>query len=368
LKKQYPFFSCLNYHIAVCGCCGTRLIRYKNVRINKWKEPKYHVWYNYICPAHTADPGTWETAQRCRTVKRRTDTTGEANPLTGLLYCSDCGSRLFNHRRGASQKISKATGNIINESPRSDYYCPTYSGTKSRGGEAECSIHFIGSTTANALILEAIKRTSGFAKNNEADFMKILREESAIKQAEAAKSHRRQITKNEKRIAELDTLFRKTYEDFAAGRLTEKRFEQLSSGYEPEQAELEKLTSELRKKLDAFDTDSIRADKFMELTRRYTDFAELTPAMLHEFVEKVVVYEADKSSGVREQRVDIYLNYIGQFNIPTWFELEDDNPAIILTADEQKRAKWREYARVAREKKRAAKMQEQQQPEQEKSA
>jgi len=306
------------------------------------------------------DPGTWETAQRCRTVKRRTDTTGEANPLTGLLYCSDCGSRLFNHRRGPSQKISKATGNIINESPRSDYYCPTYSSTKSRGGEAECSIHFIGSTTANELILEAIKRTSGFAKNNEADFMKMLREESAIKQAEAAKSHRRQIAKNEKRIAELDSLFRKTYEDFAAGRLTEKRFEQLSGGYESEQAELEKLTAELRIELEAFDTDSVRGDKFMELVKRYTDFSELTPAMLHEFIEKVIVHEADKSSGVREQRVDIYLNYIGQFDVPAWFELGGDTPTAILTSDEQKRAKWREYARKSRERKLAAKMQEQQ--------
>ena len=248
---------------------------------------------------------------------------------------------------------------IINESGRSDYCCPVYSGTKSRGGEAECTMHFISTKTANALILEAIKRTSGFARENEADFMKMLREESAIKQAESAKSHRRQIAKNEKRIAELDSLFRKTYEDFAAGRLTEKRFEQLSGGYESEQAELEKLTAELRTELDAFDTDSVRGDKFMELTRRYTDFTELTPAMLHEFIEKVVVYEADKSSGVREQRIDIYLNYIGQFDVPEWFDMEDDVPPVILTAKEKQRAQWREYARVAREKKRTAKMLEQ---------
>jgi len=306
------------------------------------------------------DPGTWETAQRCRMVKRRTDTIGEANPLTGLLYCSDCGSRLFNHRKRPSQKISKATGNVIHESGRSDYVCPVYSGTKSRGGESECTIHFISTQTANALILEAIKRTSSFAKDNEADFMKMLREESAIKQAESAKSHRRQISKNEKRIAELDLLFRKTYEDFAAGRLIEKRFEQLSSGYESEQSELEKLTAELRTELDAFDTDSVRGDKFMELVKRYTDFSELTPAMLHEFIEKVIVHEADKSSGVREQRVDIYLNYIGQFNAPEWFELEDDAPQVILTAKEKQRAQWSEYARVAREKKRLAKLQEQQ--------
>jgi hypothetical protein len=303
------------------------------------------------------DPGIWETAQRCRTVKRRTDTTGEANPLTGLLYCADCGSRLFNHRRGPTEKINKQSGNINHERARSDYYCPVYGATKSTGSEAECTIHFISTATASKLILEAIKRTSGFARNHEADFMKMLREESALKQAESAKAYRRQIAKNEKRIAELDTLFRKTYEDFAAGRLNEKRFELLSGGYEYEQAELEKLTEALKAELAQFDTDSIRADKFMELTRRYTDFSELTPAMLNEFVEKVIVYEADKSSGVRVQQVDIFLNYIGQFDVPDWFEIEGDVPEVQLTAEEQKRAKWREYARKGREKKRAAALQ-----------
>ena len=331
---------------------------YKEKRQTKNPKEDWMIIENTHAPI--VDSGTWETAQRCRRVKRRTDTTGESNPLTGILYCSDCGSRLFNHRRGASQKISQATGNIINESPRSDYYCPSYSRTKSRGGKVNCTCHFIGSTTANALILEAIKRTSGFAKANEAEFMKMLREQSAIKQAETAKSYKRQIVKNEKRIAELDLLFRKTYEDFAAGRLIEKRFEQLSGSYESEQAELEKLTAELQTELDTFNADSVRGDKFMELTRRYNDFTELTPAMLHEFIEKVVVHEADKSSGVREQRVDIYLNYIGQFDLPAWFALEDDAPVAVLTADEQQRAKWRESARKSREKKIAAKLQEQQ--------
>ena len=336
---------------------------YKNKKQTKNPKDDWIIIENTHAPI--VDPATWETAQRCRTVKRRPDSLGEASPLTGILYCADCGHRLYMHRRSAMQKISKVTGNVINESGRNDFYCSTYSrrGGGSTGKDNDCSVHYISTKTANALILEAIKRTSHFAKDNEADFMKMLREESAIKQAESAKSHKRQITKNEKRIVELDSLFRKTYEDFAAGRLNDKRFKQLSGGYESEQAELEKATAELRIELDAFDTDSVRGDKFMELTRRYTDFTELTPAMLHEFIEKVVVHEADKSNGVREQQVDIYLNYIGQFGVPDWFELEDDTPAIILTAEEEKRAKWREYARVAREKKRIAKMQEQKQTE-----
>ena len=130
-------------------------------------------------------------------------------------------------------------------------------------------------------------------------------------------------------------------------------------GYESEQVELEKLTAELRTELETFETDSVRADKFMELVKRYTDFSELTPAMLNEFVSKVIIHEADKSSGVRKQQVDIYLNYIGQFNVPEWFALEDDTPQVILTAKEKQRSQWREYARKGREKKRAAKMQEQ---------
>jgi hypothetical protein len=213
-------------------------------------------------------------------VRRRTDTTGEANPLTGLLYCSDCGRRLFNHRRGPSQKISKATGHIIHETGRSDYTCPTYEG---RSGD--CTVHFISTKTANSLILEAIERTTRFARNNEAEFVRLIREASALRRSEAAKSHRRQIAKNEKRIAELDTLFRKTYEDFAAGRLIEKRFEMLSGEYEAEQVGLERQTAELKTELEQFDSDSLRADKFMELAKRYTDFSELTPSMLNEFVE-----------------------------------------------------------------------------------
>lgn len=251
---------------------------YKDKRQTKNPKENWVIFEN----THEAiiDPETWKTAQRCRTVKRRTDYKGESNPLTGLLYCADCGRRLYTHNRAPSTKVSKLTGNIINESARNDYYCPTYGTSRGPNRNDDCTVHYISTKTANTLILEAIRRTTGYARKHENEFITMLREASVLKQADTAKAHKRQIAKNEKRIAELDLLFRKTYEDFAAGRLTEKRFEQLSQGYETEQAKLETQTAGIKAELSQFDSDSVRADKFMELVKRYTDFSEMTPTVL----------------------------------------------------------------------------------------
>jgi hypothetical protein len=206
-------------------------------------------------------------------------------------------------------------------------------------------LHFITSDTANALILEAIKRTAAFACENESEFINRVHEASSLRQSESVKSGKAQILKNEKRIAELDALFRKTYEDFVAGRLNEKRFEQLSQVYEAEQVELEAQAAKLREEVAQFEANAFRADAFLELAKRYTDFSKLTPAMLHEFVEKVVVHEGDKSSGRRVQQVDIYLNYIGQFAVSDFAEQPQQ--------EDPEKQKNREYQREYKRRKRA---------------
>lgn len=167
------------------------------------------------------------------------------------------------------------------------------------------------------LALDAIKSVSSFVKANEAEFIRQVRESSAVQQDEAAKTHKRRITKEQKRIAELNTLIRRIYEDNVSGKLTDKRFELLSQEYEQEQTELEQSISRLQSELDSFHSDSARADKFIEIVKKHTDFSELTPQMIAEYIEKIVVHEADKSSGERQQAVDIYLNFIGKFQVPT---------------------------------------------------
>jgi hypothetical protein len=246
---------------------------------------------------------------------------------------------MYNHRCNPHDTTNSKTGKVTRKKGRDIYCCSLY-----QIHRGDCTMHYINTGQVGELILETIRGATAYARSNEAEFIQIIREASAVRRGEAAKSHKKQIAKNERRVAELDTLFRKTYEDFAAGRLNEKRFGQLSSGYESEQETLERQTAELKAELEQFDRDSFRADKFLELARRYADITELTSPLLREFVEKVVIHEADKSSGRREQKVEIYLNHIGQFAVPGKARADRDD------ADEEKRAKWRERKRDQRAK------------------
>ena len=144
-------------------------------------------------------------------------------------------------------------------------------------------------------------------------------------------------------MAELNTLIRKIYEDKVGGSLSEKRFEILSAEYENEQAALEQSIENLQAELNGFNADSVRADRFIEIVKRHTDFSELTAPMINEFIEKIIVHEADRSNGEREQQVDVYLNFIGQFEVPA-LELAPEE----IAEEEQsreKRARHREAQR-----------------------
>jgi small-conductance mechanosensitive channel len=166
------------------------------------------------------------------------------------------------------------------------------------------------------LALEAIKSVSQYAKTNEAEFVKRARAESLIQYEQTAKSHKKRIAKMQKRVVELNMLIKRIYEDFVAERLNEKRFEVMLAEYEQEQAALEPTIVELQAELDSFNADNERVDQFMALAKRYTDFTELTPMMIGEFIEKIMVHEADKTSGERTQDLEIYLNFIGKFDVP----------------------------------------------------
>lgn len=247
------------------------------------------------------DPETWHTAQRIRKTVRRPDNSGIPNRLTGLLYCAECGGKMYNERT-----------ETVKGKRKNNYLCSSY-----RKQTAACTMHFIRSAVVEELILQALREVSGFARDNEDEFVRLVMEKSSIQQEKTAKSYRKQIVKNEKRATELDVLFRKIYEDNANGRLSDKRFEKLAADYEAEQEQLERQIRQMQAELDSYQENTTRADKFLELVRKYKSFDELTTPMLNEFVEKIVVHERVKGYRYKtSQKVDIYFNFIGLVELP----------------------------------------------------
>ena len=289
-------------------------------------ENKYH-WLIFE-DTHEAivDRETWELAQKLRKTPRRHDTLGEANPLTGLVFCADCGAKMYNHRsRGTESKPY----------PYDAFECSTYK-LAGQKRSAACCGHHISTKALRTLILDTIRTVSTFAISNQEVFMEKVRSASQLRQAEAAKDAKRKLSKDKKRITELDTIIKKLYEPFAVGRITDERFDSLLADYEAEQKTLQASVTEAEERLSAFAEDSARVEQFLELARKYTDFSELTTPMINEFIEKIIVHAPERIEGDRVQEVEIHLRFIGQFELP----------APELTEEEIKRQEFLKKERI----------------------
>ncbi len=292
----------------------------------------------------------WNKVQGLRKTARRTDTVGEANPFTGLLYCADCGAKMYNHRGGAGRARNwKGELNGKRRPDRDEYNCSTYNLSR-QSYDKQCSQHYIRTEVVRKLVLETIKAVSDYVITNEEEFINRIYSSSRDKQKESIKSLKRKIAQDTKRVNELNMLMKKLYEDNISGKLSDKRFEFMLSEFENEQDTLEISMENAKAEIEKYESDTVRADKFIELVKRYTDFSELTTPMLNEFVEKILVHEADYSSGERVQEVEIYLNFIGKFELP----VKEPTAEEIVEHEKLKarRAKKAEYNRRYMEKRR----------------
>lgn len=233
-------------------------------------------------------------AKRARESRRRVTRLGDMGIFSGLVYCADCGQKLYLSR------------NFKWEYRQENYTCSTY---RNRKG---CSAHYIRTVVLEQLVLENLQKVISFAQFNEAAFVEMLMD--GRKKALDAKqaSVKRALAKQERRITELDTIIQKLYEDNVCGKLTDERFAKLSAGYEQEQAELTASVQTLRKELAAAQESTGNAEKFLRLVRKYTEPKELTTVMVHELIDKIIVHAPDKSSGERIQQIDIRYNFIGE--------------------------------------------------------
>ena len=215
---------------------------------------------------------------------------------------------MYNHRsRGTESKPY----------PYDAFECSTYK-LAGQKRSAACCGHHISTKALRELILETIRAASTFAISDRDAFLgKLAGSASQLRQAEAARETKRKLNKEKKRISELDTIIKKLYESFAVGRITGERFDSLLAEYEAEPKALTASVSEMETQMSAFAEDTDRAKQFLELAKKYTDFSELTTPMINEFVEKIIVHAPEKIDGDRVQEVEIYLRFIGQFELPT---------------------------------------------------
>lgn len=266
---------------------------YKSKRILQNPVEEQMVFEN----THTAiiDPETWELAQKGRQKKQRATKMGDTGLFSGLVYCADCGNRLYLNRTTSWER------------DQDNYVCGTYKGYT--GG---CTAHYIRVVVLEKLILENLCKVIAYARDYEDAFVRQVMANEMAEKVRGQANAKRQLGQQTRRIAKIDTIIKRLYEDNVVGKLTDERFAKMSADYEAEQRTLESDTAELRKTVEACDKQSMNINRFLKIVHSYMEPDELTPAILHEFVEKVVVHAPDKSSGHRTQQIDIHYNFVGE--------------------------------------------------------
>ena len=276
-------------------------VSYKTKKRRK-AEPDELMIFKNTHPA-IVDEETWHLAQKLRKTVRKPSYDRPPHPLTGLVYCADCGSKMT-HRQPSPTKKKKYDADDA-------YICGSY-----RQRTRDCTMHFIKTSVLWELILTAIREVSDYVRQDEQAFIDKVQQTSTVQMAETQREQKRRLAEATERNGELNTLIKKLYEGNATGKIPDKHFERLLSEYDSEQTALETEIEDLKAQIDSFNEDSAKADKFIAVVRRYTDFTELTTPMLNEFIEKVVVHEATGGRTDRKQKIDVYFNFVGQVELP----------------------------------------------------
>ena len=268
------------------------------------------------------DQETFDNVQRIRGNSRRyPDGYGEAAPLTGLLYCADCGGKMYVHRTNNGKRISQYTCGQYSKTPVG-VLCPTQ--------------HRINESVVLDLISGMLQAIADFAKSDRAAFIREVQEAQASQQDSDIKKKKRRLSAAQKRAGELERLVCKIYEDNALGRLPDARYAALDAQYTKEQEALAAEIAELEKAVSSYDQGKKSAEKFIALIDKYQGFGNMTNTMLNEFVEKILVHERDRKGSIETtQAVEVYFNFVGKYIPPAFRE-------VTLTPEEQEALRKKE--------------------------
>lgn len=243
------------------------------------------------------DKETFDIVQRIRDGRRRVTPMGEMPILSGMLFCADCGAKLYQVRaRGW-------------EHDKEHFVCATY--RKIKGG---CSSHQIRNIVVEELLLDGIRNITAFAREHEDEFVQIVAKKSQADSNRNLRDSKRELEQSQARIRKLDEIIQRLYEDNIEGKISDERFAKMTANYEDEQKGLETRATELKNIMAIEKDNALNIDHFLALVRKYTDIKELSAEMIREFVEKIIVYKAERIDGKRVQRIKIVWNCIGEFS------------------------------------------------------
>ncbi|HFH9925019.1 recombinase family protein [Weissella paramesenteroides] len=268
------------------------------------------------------DQDTFDNVQRIRgSVRRYPDGWGEAHPLTGLLYCADCGGKMYVHRTNNGKRIAQ-------------YTCSQYS--KVPVGVLCSTQHRINAEVILTLIADMLKAIAEYSKNDRTQFIKAVTDAQETQRSSDIIKKKKRLVVAQKRAAELEKLICKIYEDSILGKLPESRYAALDKQYAKEQGALSEEIKALEAAIDGYEQSRKSADKFIALVEKYENFDTLTTPMLLEFVEKILVHERDRKGSIETtQEVEIFFNFVGRYVPPHFGE-------VTLTPEELEEIRKRE--------------------------
>lgn len=274
---------------------------FKDKKSKYVSEDKWLIFEN----THEAiiDQETFDNVQRIRgNVKRYPDGWGEYHPLTGLMYCADCGSKMYVHRTNNYKNITY-------------YVCSNYK-------KVPCwtlcpSAHRIKAEVVLNLIQETLKDIKNYLDEDNEAFIHSIQNEMEEKEKAHIEKKKIRLTESQNRLQELERLMCRIYEDMILNKIPNNRYEILNNQYETEQLALSKEIKDLELVISRYEKETDKARKFISLISRYENFDNLTNTMINEFVKKIIIHERDrKGSQTSKQKIEIYFNFIGNYEVP----------------------------------------------------
>ena len=309
-RRYHPGYECKWATNTVVHLLENR--EYTGCLVNfKTEKPSYKVKHSVenpiekqaIFPNHhepIIDTETWERVQELRKQRKRPNRYDEVGLFSGMLFCADCGHVLYQQR-------------YQNKNRKQDcYICGSY---KKR--TRDCTAHFIRTDLLTAGVLSNLRQVTEYAARHESRFVKLLIQQNEIGGKRKTAAATKQLEQAQTRIAEVNRIIKRLYEDNVSGKISDERFMELSADYEQEQRELKDRAAALQEELSKSQAATVNAEKFMGIVRKHLAFEELTPTLLREMIEKIVVHECSyDENGTRRQDIEIYYSFVGKIDLP----------------------------------------------------